>query len=211
MYYEAQREINYLVNEAIKQVEKDGYSYDNISASVLVDAPSEDVSQADAEDWQRLIATAIGTSVDKVTFKATSFQLDRTEGDDESTVIMGGTRNPFVYIIIALGVILIVLLILALTAAGSGRKRARTRRAAAAGAGSAPQGSTGPDYDEEDEMRRDIAKRGEDDYDFELRSLTEGEDEGSRDALLKKEIRDFSTQNPEIVAQLIRTWMRGDE
>ena len=210
-YYEAQREINYLVNEAIKQVEKDGYSYDNISASVLVDAPSEDVSQADAEDWQRLIATAIGTSTDKVTFKATSFQLDKTDGDDESTVIMGGTRNPFVYIIIALGVILIVLLILALTAAGSGRKRARTRRAAAAAGAGAPEG-TSPDYDEEEDMRKDVSRRGSgDEYDFELQSLTEGEDEGSRDALLKKEIRDFSTQNPEIVAQLIRTWMRGDE
>ena len=46
--------------------------------------------------------------------------------------------------------------------------------------------------------------------DFELQSLSEGDD-NSRDAVLKREIRDFSKANPEIVAQLIRTWMKGDE
>ena len=58
-------------------------------------------------------------------------------------------------------------------------------------------------------MRR-RAEEG-DDLDFELQSLSGDENEASRDALLKKEIRDFSTSNPEIVAQLIRTWMKGEE
>ena len=58
-------------------------------------------------------------------------------------------------------------------------------------------------------MRR--RAESESDYDFEIQSLSGDENEASRDALLKKEIRDFSTSNPEIVAQLIRTWMKGDE
>ena len=45
---------------------------------------------------------------------------------------------------------------------------------------------------------------------YELQSLTENSEE-SREAMLKKEIRDFSKTNPEIVAQLIRTWLKSDE
>ncbi|MBR5090465.1 MAG: flagellar M-ring protein FliF [Ruminiclostridium sp.] len=209
-YYETQRDIHYLVNEAITQIEKDGYSYDNISASVIVDGDPENFTQANIDDWAKLIADAIGTSREKVSFIPTNFTLDRT-GDTtgDGGVIVTGSRNTLVFIIIALGVLLIVLLITALVAAGSSKKRLKARRAAAVAASS---GSTVTNanitYDEEEIRRR--AENGED-YDFELQSLSGDDNQATRDALLKKEIREFSTSNPEIVAQLIRTWMKGDE
>ncbi len=213
-YYETQRNIKYLVNEAIKQIEKDGYSYDNISASVLVDDDAENFNQAEIERWEKFIADCIGSSQDKVTFMATNFQLDRTGSNagDGSTVVGNGGRSMLVFIIIALGVLLIVLLVIALAAAGSNKKRIRARKAAAvaASSGSNPSAASISSY-EEDDMGTGRGSRGrEEDYDFELQSLS-GQDEESRDALLKKEIRDFSTANPEIVAQLIRTWMKGEE
>ena len=212
-YYEAQRDIHYLVNKAIKQIQKDGYSYDNSSASVLVDEDAENVSQADEERWEKLIATAIGASPDRVTFRATNFQLDRTgsAAGDGSVVVQGG-RTTLVFIIIALGGLLIILLVVALLAAGSNKKRVKLRRQAALAAASGANVSSisvGGEADEE--MRRRAMEEGGEDYDFELQSLSGAENEASRDALLKKEIRDFSTTNPEIVAQLIRTWMKGDE
>ncbi|MGN0579170.1 MAG: flagellar basal-body MS-ring/collar protein FliF [Ruminiclostridium sp.] len=218
-YYETQKEINYLVNEAIKQVEKDGYSYDNISASVLVDAT--DVTQAEVEDWQKLIATAIGTSVDKVTFKASPFPPGRTigggSGSDSSVVIQGG-RNTLVFIIIALGAILIILIIVALTAAGSSKRRAKARRAAAAAMADTPHGATHTEYGADPTyggMGGAYSPTGggpmPGDADFEVQSLSGPENENSRDAVLKKEIREFSKTNPEIVAQLIRTWMKSEE
>ena len=212
-YYEAQRDIHYLVNKAIKQIQKDGYSYDNISASVLVDEDAENVSQADEERWEKLIATAIGASPDRVTFRATNFQLDRTgsAAGDGSVVVQGG-RTTLVFIIIALGGLLIILLVIALLAAGSNKKRIKMRRQAAlAAASGANVSSISVGGETEEEMRRRSMEEGGDDYDFELQSLSGAENEASRDALLKKEIRDFSTTNPEIVAQLIRTWMKGDE
>ena len=45
---------------------------------------------------------------------------------------------------------------------------------------------------------------------FEIASLTE-ETAETREEALKREIQDFSRNNPEIVAQLIRTWIRGEE
>ena len=212
-YYEAQKDIHYLVNKAIKQIQKDGYSYDNISASVLVDEDAENVTQADEERWEKLIATAIGASPDRVTFRATNFQLDRTgsAAGDGSVVVQGG-RTTLVFIIIALGGLLIILLVIALLAAGSNKKRIKMRRQAAlAAASGANVSSISVGGETEEEMRRRAMEEGGEDYDFELQSLSGSENEASRDALLKKEIRDFSTTNPEIVAQLIRTWMKGDE
>jgi len=213
-YYETQKSIHYLVNEEITQIEKDGYSYDNISASVIVDDDAENITQADTERWEKFIATAIGTTADKVSFMAMNFRLDRTGGESagDGSVIVQGNRNMLVFIIIALGILLIILLVVALLAAGSSKKRVRARRAAAvaAASGHGPAVAGSIKYDEE-EMARRATMPPDEDYEYELQSLSSGDDETSRDALLKKEIRDFSTSNPEIVAQLIRTWMRGEE
>ena len=214
-YYETQKEINYLVNEAITQIEKDGYSYDNISASVIVDGDPENFTQANIEDWEKLIADAIGTSTDKVSFIPTNFTLDRTgESAGDGGVIVQGSNNTLVFIIIALGIMLIVLLVTALVAAGSNKKRMKARRAAAVAASSAssPAAANLSNYEEDDMGRRTMRPEESDDgYEFEIQSLSGEEDESSRDALLKKEIRDFSTSNPEIVAQLIRNWIKGEE
>ena len=214
-YYETQKEINYLVNEAITQIEKDGYSYDNISASVIVDGDPENFTQANIEDWEKLIADAIGTSTDKVSFIPTNFTLDRTgESAGDGGVIVQGGNNTLVFIIIALGIMLIVLLVTALVAAGSNKKRMKARRAAAVAASSAssPAAANLSNYEEDDMGRRTMRPEESDDgYEFEIQSLSGEEDESSRDALLKKEIRDFSTSNPEIVAQLIRNWIKGEE
>ena len=210
-YYETQKKIHYLVNEAIKQVEKDGYSYDNISASVIVDDDPENFSQANIADWEKLIADAIGTSADKVSFIPTNFTLDRTgDGAGDGSVIVQGSRNTLVFIIIALGVLLIVLLVTALVAAGSNKRRVKARRAAAVAASSGANPSAAKITYTDEEMKKRAEEENED-YGFEIQSLSGTDNEASRDALLKKEIRDFSTTNPEIVAQLIRTWMKGDE
>ncbi len=212
-YYEWQREIDYLVNEEITQVEKEGYSYDNISATVVVDATG--LSQADIEEWQRGIATAIGADYANVTFKAYPFMLESTGGsagefDPNGTVVVQGTRNTLIFIIIALGVLLVILLVIALVASGSGKKRAKARKDGAMAANLRPVGDSGyPSEEEEDEMRRRAYEEAQDEV--EIQSLTGDDGVETREQLLKKEIQEFSKANPEIVAQLIRTWMRNEE
>lgn len=207
-YYEWQKEINYLVNEEITQIEKEGYSYDNISATVVVDATG--LSQAEVEEWQGVIAHAIGADFGRVTFKAYPFMLDRTGGGDDlggdGTVVVQGGRNTLIFAIIALGVILVILLIIALVSSGSSKKRAKARREGAMAATLRPAEDI---YSEDEDMRRHEYEDSA--AEFEIQSLTNNEGPESREELLKKEIRDFSKQNPEIVAQLIRTWMRSEE
>jgi flagellar M-ring protein FliF len=212
-YYETQKKIHFLVNEEITQIEKDGYSYDNISASVIVDDDAEKFNEVERERWEKFIATAIGTNSDKVSFMAMNFRLDRTDGGSagDGSVVVQGNRNTLVFIIIALGILLIALLVVALLAAGSNKKRIKARRAAAiAAAGHGPAVAGSIAYGEE-EMEKRASAPPDEDYDYDIQSLSGDENEMSRDALLKKEIRDFSTSNPEIVAQLIRTWMKGED
>ena len=209
-YYEWQKQINYLVNEEIRQVEKEGYSYDNISASVVVDATG--LSQAEIEEWQRSIANAIGADFDRVSFKAYPFMLDRTDntqlGGDGTVVVQGG-RNTIIFIIITLGVLLVILLVIALVASGSSKKRAKARREGAMAATLHPglMPSEYPDNQEEEQRRAYEEAVAE----TEIQSLTNNEGPETREELLKKEIREFAKTNPEIVAQLIRTWMRSEE
>lgn len=209
-YYEWQKQINYLVNEEIRQVEKDGYSYDNISATVVVDATG--LSQAEIEQWQGVIANAIGADFEKVSFMASPFMLDGTGGSGnlggDGTVVVSGQKNSLIFAIITLGVLLVILLVIALVASGSGKKRAKARREGAMAATLHPNPAAPVDY--EAEARREV-NYDEPPEDFEIRSLTEDDGEETREAILKREIREFSKTNPEIVAQLIRTWMRNDE
>ena len=186
-YYEWQREIDYLVNEEITQIEKDGYSYDNISATVVVDATG--LSQAEIEDWESAIATAIGADFAKVTFKAYPFRLDRTGGGigdgigGDGTVVVQGTRNTLIFVIISLGVLLVILLIIALVASGSSKKRAKARREGAMAVTLRPAESTYIEDDEEEMQRRAYEEAA---AEMEIQSLT----------ILKKEISEFSKQNP---------------
>lgn len=216
-YYEWQREINYLVNERIDQIEKDGYSYDNISATVVVDATG--LSQAEIEEWQNAIANAIGADLAKVTFKAYPFMLDRTDGglggngsglSGDSTVVVQGGRNVLILAIIGLGIVLVILLIIALVASGSSKKRAKARRESAMGSTYRPAaGGDYPDENEEATMRRRAYEEAA--AEVEIQSLTNNDGNETREELLKKEIKEFAKTNPEIVAQLIRTWMRSDD
>ena len=76
--------------------------------------------------------------------------------------------------------------------------------------GGTPQPSSfGSGTDSEDDVKQHDYDEDEKE-DYELQSLTSGTEE-TREAMLKKEIRDFSKTNPEIVAQLIRTWLKNDE
>jgi flagellar biosynthesis/type III secretory pathway M-ring protein FliF/YscJ len=45
---------------------------------------------------------------------------------------------------------------------------------------------------------------------FDIKSLSQ-KDTNSKDNVLKKEISDYSNMKPEVVAQLIRAWMNGED
>lgn len=210
-YTEYQRVINYKVNETKKQIEKDGCTFDRLSASVVVKS-NNDFTEEEETRWRNTIANAIGADPEFVSIKTAPF-VELTNPDINSNPINIATISSegmiLLAVIIVLGIVLIVLLILALNAPGARRKRRSGGYAANTVPAAAGAAVGGGEEGEGEYMQGDRPARV-DDGEFELTSLNADAPE-TREEALKREIQDFSKNNPEIVAQLIRNWMRGDE
>ncbi len=215
-YYRSAKTINYLVNEEKTQIAKDGYSIENLSASVIVDGPT--MTAAEVESWQKLIASAIGAQPENVSFVSTTWSLENSGDIGSGTFVVNNNRNTLIFVIIALGALLIILLILALMTAGSKKRRniKAQRQAIAQGMVAVQGGASDPISMSGDGTVTGVettgAVNGSQQFDpADLPSLNDQDANETREAVLKREIRDFSKNNPEIVAQLIRSWMKNEE
>ena len=209
-YSETERILNYKINETKEQIEGNGVKIDHLSASVV--AKSNNALTNDEETrWRQIIADAIGADIANVHINTTPFIETTNPGvssDGLGITNISSESMALLAIIIVLGIILIVLLILALNAPGARKKRRAANMAvkgapATAGAGA----DNGEDFGFE---RVENHAPAVDNTEFELASLSDETTE-TREEALKREIQDFSKNNPEIVAQLIRTWIRGEE
>lgn len=212
-YQEYARDINYLVGETRRQIEKDGYSISTLSAAVVVRS-NNDFTVEEETRWRNTIANAIGADFANVSIKTTPFIEVTNPVIDGDIINVSGVSSQsmvMIAIITILGIVLIVLLILALNAPGSRKKRRSPAHLVSAPIPAA-DGTDGYGYSEGGEGGdQNMANLGRfDETEFELTSLSEEMPE-TRDEALKREIQDFSKNNPEIVAQLIRSWIRGDE
>lgn len=212
-YQEYAKDINYLVDETKRQIEKDGYTIATLSAAVVVKS-NNDFTVEEETRWRNTIANAIGANVADVSIKAVPFIEVTNPVIDGDIINVSGVSSQsmvMIAIITILGIVLIVLLILALNAPGSRKKRRSPAHLVSAPIPAA-DGTDGYGYSEGSEGGdQNMAGPGRfDETEFELTSLSEEMPE-TRDEALKREIQDFSKNNPEIVAQLIRSWIRGDE
>jgi flagellar M-ring protein FliF len=201
-YFERSEYTKYLVNEYNTFARSNGFDVEMINVAVQIDEGV--LSQDQIDEYRMLLANTVGTSVEYVSVRPTNFLLEAPT----PTPGVGGAspvRNMLIFIIISLGALLIILFMLAIMSSGSKKRRMIKARA------SAYAGAT-PTFD-------DVSMGGfntfetpqeEEQEQIKLQSLLGGEGE-TRDALLKNEIREFAKTNPDIVAQLIRTWIReGD-
>ena len=212
-YMEANRDIIYKVSETRRQVEKDGYTIEGLSAAVVVKS-NVSLTNEEENNWRSVIANAIGADVANVSIQTAPFiESNGTIIDNSSLQVSASATQSMamLLIIIVLGIILIILLVLSLRSPGV---RKRQRKGGKGGAVPAMAGAHGGYADaaasEGMEAFGMAASAMDNGADFELMSLSEEQPE-TRDEALKREIQDFSKQNPEIVAQLIRNLMRGDD
>ena len=97
---------------------------------------------------------------------------------------------------------LALLIVAILTSNAKKKKRAKARAKAAA----AQQRGTGA----QESAALSFEPQPQPDEEFNIQHLDEYDDE-SKSAVLKKEIKDFSRTNPDVVAQLIRSMMKNGE
>ena len=210
-YQEANRDIISKISETKRQVEKDGYNIANLSAAVVVKS-NVNLTNDEQTNWRSVIANAIGADIANVSIQTAPFIETSGNVIDSNSIQVSASATQsmaMLLIIVVLGVILIILLILSLRSPGFRKKQRKGGGAvpAAAGAG-AGGGTAGAGADGMEAFGMAAATKDNDE--FELLSLSEEQPE-TRDEALKREIQDFSKQNPEIVAQLIRSLIRGDD
>lgn len=204
-FYYNKNEIQYSVSNIKETIKKDGYDIESLSVGLVVNQTN--MTEAEREALQGIIANAAGTTVDYVSVYNLPFALGSSgsvNGDGSSTLIVTPPvdtfRNTLLYIVVGLGIVLILLLIMTLMMGHARKKKIRRRQeaayAAAAQGGSTLMGATSQESESPEEM------------DFNIASLTEEAARESRETILKREISDFSKTNPEIVAQIIRNMMK---
>ncbi|MCL2037209.1 MAG: hypothetical protein FWG83_07510 [Oscillospiraceae bacterium] len=194
VYTEFQRKINYEINERRESFRNNGLRIDEITASLVIN--SENIPLAEEESWKELIAQAVGTSPDNVAFATRVFTLQpsplpTTPGSSPADTL----RKWLIFVLIAIVVLIVIQVLLAVLTSGKRKRVIRYRGAVTADGGYIRDDSYQP---------LSLEPEG-----FDLPSLLD--DNETKDVVLKREIKEFSKSNPEIIAQLIRTWFREDE
>lgn len=194
----------YLVDTYKEQVEKNGYTIDSLSIAVVI--YTDYISEAQRLDLVDLVAKAgsINPAVAEDVVAVTNFPKFDENPDLEPAVptyILGLTFNQLVIAGAILLILLIVLIAaLVITSKNSKSKRIKFERQVLAA-------SAAEDDDDEIVDTFTISLNG---GSIEVPSLS-GETADTKETIIRREIKDFAKNSPDIVAQLLKNWMKEEE
>lgn len=194
----------YLVDTYKEQVEKAGYDIESLSISVVI--YTDYISEAQRQDLVRLVANAgsVNPEIAQDVVTVTNFaKFDDTIGVDEAPVYLFGLT--FDQLIVAAAVLLILLIIiivvLIITSRSAKSKRMKFEQQVLA----ASIAEDGEDDAIVDSFTLDLDGRH-----AEVPSLLDASGEETKETVIRREISDFAKNSPEIVAQLLRNWMKDE-
>lgn len=178
--YSGHQIVDYLVSSLREQIVKDGFTITGASASILINASALNDGERDA--LIALAANASGIDSKNITVQNIRFA--------EPPTIPGpieGLTTTQIIIISGVGLLLLCILLIIVLTVLSRRNKARLAAEAAA-------------MDEAEQLS--LADLLAQDEDFEPITLAE-----SPEQKLKLQIKDLAESDPEIVAQLVKTWL----
>lgn len=195
-WYSSDDSETYLVNTLKEQVEKAGYSIDGLSCAVVI--YQDYISDNVREQVQNAVAMATNINPDYVSV-ANLTKLEDTilPAAAEDTYLFGLT---LVQLLIAAGILLLLIIIMIIVFAAASRRAKKRRKAlekqiqeaARAGENGVTMGYFGGTGEK-----------------ISVASLTE--DRHTMEDAVREEIGNFAEHSPEIVAQLLKTWIKEDE
>lgn len=192
-YIRNQQDINYLVDQIKEQVQMDTGNLEDLSVSVVINGT--DFGDFSRNALRDIIARAAGISdLDKnakIALESATFFMDTTQVSDTT-----GRFSKWILIGIIAAAILILLLILLVFLL---RRRKEKAKSAALAEVQLTETVVVPPADAVEESEDERASK----------ELLRIQNEKSME--LKENIRKFAEDNPEISAQLIKSWLRGGE
>ncbi len=203
VYMQYKKEVNYLVNTLKTQMQKDGYYIEDVTASLIVN--QEQLSDEEKAELAMIVADAIGTKSENVTVSGKKF-LDSIDGTDSQIITPREKQleDYLFYIAISLAALLLILLILYIVLSSS-RKKYKKKKSAEPVIIS----NKAPSAESSEDVKVDSTPAEPEE--FQVASLTDANIGTSKEAILKREIGEFSKTNPEIVASLVRNILHNDD
>ncbi len=186
------RSVDYLVSYIKTQTEKNGAQRKAVSISVMLNR--EVMTESDRESLTNAVAMAAGVDASNVSILNIKFiepeGIVTPELNTRMIAIVGGA---------ALAVVLILILVISLIIRRSRRKKENEALAAAMNPGANIDVS---------QFFGDHNPLPKQPVDLGVAKLEVTE---TKEMALKREIQSFSKENPDIAAQLLRTWLKGDD
>ncbi len=189
------RDIEYYYSYIKRQIEKGNAKLERATVSVLVKEPQ--MTPARQEELVQLVSTA--ADIDPSMVSVSSFYSDASSERTPVNIIEFVESLPL-WVLIAAGALLLILimLIVILSLVHKGKKKKAKK-------GGKGKGQAVPEEVSAVSMQEEIDK-----YKQELANAAASMQDAKESAIVE-EVRDFADTNPEITANLIRNWMKGEE
>lgn len=190
IYLQDEKSYDYLVSYVKEQVQKTAGEVEGLTVSVILNR--ETISDSKRQELTNLIANAAAIEDENVVVYTDLF-------DTSGQTIVDDIVSPFeqypwlIYVVIigaALLIIFIAVIIILVKRKKKKKKAEEEAAAAAAAAEAAEQGELSLDADQLEELQDIKIAKG---------------------LVMKQKIQDFSKENPEIAAQLVKSWLRGED
>lgn len=196
----------YLVDTYKEQVEKAGYEIEGLSISVVV--YTDYLSDVERQELVRLVGNAgtVNPQVLEDVVTVTNFRKFDSESDVPASAapkyLFGLSFDQLILVgAIVLILILVILVVMAILSSGAKKKRKAFEKKIIESSGI---------VEEDAENIVDTFTFSDAGEPIEVPSLTDDQIE-TKEAVIRKEISEFAKFSPEIVAQLLRSWMKEEE
>lgn len=195
----------YLVDTYKEQIEKEGYEIDGLSISVMI---YEDyLSDAQKQDIMRLVAMAGTIPADELEnyVWVSNFPKwdDLPSGEEtEPKIFLGLTFNQLIILCAVLLILIIVIFVIMAIFSGNAKKKRKAfeKQVIETSGLVLPEGEEPVDTFTFNEAGEPV----------EVPSLTDDQIE-TKEVVIRREISEFAKYSPEIVAQLLKNWMKEEE
>ncbi|XOQ46322.1 MAG: Flagellar M-ring protein [Thermocaproicibacter melissae] len=228
---------DYLVSKVQQQVQSDAAALDDLTVAVVIN--TDNMTDDKKQEVTELVANAAAVDISKVAIMAAPINSTVSQAETQAvslTDLLGSmANNQLVLIILGVLLLLVILLIVLLV---SERRKARREKMLANLQPYAPEELPEEEVEEgteeeeeaengnEEEESEEEAEESEEAPAEESQPAEEQEDEddmqiesieairnaaNGKEQRVKTELQEFSDRNPEIAAQLIRSWLKGDD
>lgn len=190
IYFKDSNSINYLVSQLKEQIEHNPGKIEELTVAAVINKAS--MRDEELQEVKELIAFSAGISTEDIALhnmifydpEAPAMPVVTTDPDIANAIML---KDILIYGGIGLAVLAILVFIISLIIRKNKKKKALKNKEAAVHEEAITNDFSWADIKDEIKIQE------------------------TPEQVIKKQLKDFSTANPEIAAQLIRTWLKGED